>query len=149
MRTWCILGILQTITYFFPILQISTIFLIFYIYICNSYESGILENPDQEAPETLYQMTASAEAAPSDPAILEINFEKGMSNYSLQCKQLLDSVNFLVTGNPTSLKIPQTEELITEPLNVFTRLNEIAGRHGIGRIDIVENRFLGLKVIIY
>ncbi len=53
----------------------------------------------------------------------------------------------LTTGNPTSLMIPQTEELIAEPLKLFTRLNEVAGRHGIGRIDIVENRFLGLKVI--
>lgn len=45
-----------------------------------------------------------------------------------------------------SVRNPQTNELITEPLDLYTRLNEIAGRHGVGRIDIVENRFLGLKV---
>lgn len=43
-----------------------------------SYESGILENPDQEAPESLYQMTSSTETAPSDPTILEITFDKGL-----------------------------------------------------------------------
>ncbi|XP_057377183.1 argininosuccinate synthase-like [Daphnia carinata] len=89
-----------------------------------SYESGILENPDQEAPESLYQMTSSLETAPNDPTILEITFDK---------------------GNPVSLMNIQTKAVITEQLALFVSLNEIAGRHGIGRIDIVENRFLGLK----
>ncbi|EFX86402.1 hypothetical protein DAPPUDRAFT_187509 [Daphnia pulex] len=89
-----------------------------------SYESGILENPDQEAPETLYQMTSALETSPNDPTVLEITFDK---------------------GNPVSLKNTKTNEVVTEPLTLFTRLNEIAGRHGVGRIDIVENRFLGLK----
>lgn len=52
----------------------------------------------------------------------------------------------LFTGNPASLMNIQTKEAITEQLALFVSLNEIAGRHGIGRIDIVENRFLGLKV---
>ncbi|XP_046441086.1 argininosuccinate synthase-like [Daphnia pulex] len=89
-----------------------------------SYESGILENPDQEAPETLYQMTSALETSPNDPTVLEITFDK---------------------GNPVSLRNTETNEVVTEPLALFTRLNEIAGRHGVGRIDIVENRFLGLK----
>ncbi|KAI9561614.1 hypothetical protein GHT06_012574 [Daphnia sinensis] len=89
-----------------------------------SYESGILENPDQEAPESLYQMTSSPERAPDDPTILEITFDK---------------------GNPVSLMNIQTKEVIKEQLPLFVSLNEIAGQHGIGRIDIVENRFLGLK----
>jgi hypothetical protein len=52
----------------------------------------------------------------------------------------------IFSGNPVSLKNTETNEVVTEPLTLFTRLNEIAGRHGVGRIDIVENRFLGLKV---
>lgn len=118
-----------------------------------SYESGILENPDQEAPETLYQMTSAPETAPNDPTILEIDFDKGnvysqlLANFRFSKLTLQHYVTQLFfPGNPVSLTNTQSGELITEQLALFVSLNDIAGRHGIGRIDIVENRFLGLKV---
>lgn len=61
--------------------------------LCNwiSYESGILENPDQEAPETLYQMTTAPETSPNDPTVLEITFDKGfllLTHKKLMCWRL-------------------------------------------------------------
>jgi len=102
-----------------------------------------LENPDQEAPETLYQMTSALEASPNDPTVLEITFDNGFKIELLDFRLMIMTS---ILGNPISLRNIETNELITEPLALFTRLNEIAGRHGVGRIDIVENRFLGLKV---
>jgi argininosuccinate synthase len=84
-----------------------------------SHEGGPLEDPWNEPEEEMYQLTVSPAAAPEDPAYIEIGFE---------------------TGNPVSLN--------GEPLSavdLFTRLNQIAGAHGIGRVDMVENRLVGMK----
>lgn len=89
-----------------------------------SYESGILENPKTHAPGDLYLMTKNPEDSPSTPDVLEIHFENG------------------VPVKVTNLKDGQSK---ASALDIFSYLNEIGGKHGVGRIDIVENRFIGMK----
>uniref|UniRef100_A0A646QE38 Argininosuccinate synthase n=1 Tax=Hemiscolopendra marginata TaxID=943146 RepID=A0A646QE38_9MYRI len=89
-----------------------------------SYEAGILENPATPPPSDLYQMTCNPENAPDVPDILEIKF---------------------INGIPISVENTQAKTIKETPLEIFTYLNEIGGQHGVGRIDIVENRFVGLK----
>jgi len=84
-----------------------------------SYEGGILEDPWREPTEDMFVTTASPETAPDRAEVLEIDFEK---------------------GNPVSLR---GEKL--SPAQLLDRLNGIAGAHGIGRVDMVENRFVGMK----
>lgn len=89
-----------------------------------SYESGILENPYQIAPENLYEMTKNPQQAPMKSYRLKIHFKNGL---------------------PTKADDLQTQKTYTKPLEILKFLNEIGGIYGIGRIDIVENRFVGLK----
>ncbi|KAG6439573.1 hypothetical protein O3G_MSEX000888, partial [Manduca sexta] len=92
-----------------------------------SYESGVLEDPAAIPPNGIYKMTRDLQHAEDYPIVIDINFEKGL---------------------PISIRIPSGQEkalLVTDPLNLVETLNKLAGQHGIGRIDIVENRFLGLK----
>lgn len=89
-----------------------------------SYESGILENPKNHAPSDLYQMTKNPEHSPDQADLLEIEFKKGVP---VRVSHLKDGVS------------KET------PLEIFCYLNEIGGKHGVGRIDIVENRFIGMK----
>jgi argininosuccinate synthase len=84
-----------------------------------SYEGGILEDPWAEPPENIFQMTRSPEQAKNEAEYLEIGFVK---------------------GEPVSI---DGERL--DPVALLSRLNEIGGEHGIGRIDLVENRFVGMK----
>lgn len=84
-----------------------------------SYEGGVLEDPWQEPHEEMYVMTTAPEDAPDRPQSLEIDFESG--------------VPVKVDGEALS------------PAKLLRRLNEIGGAHGIGRIDLVENRFVGIK----
>jgi argininosuccinate synthase len=84
-----------------------------------SAEGKVLEDPWQEPEEFVYSRTVSPEAAPDKPEYLEIEFEKG------------DPV--AVNGKRLS------------PAALLTELNAIGGRHGIGRLDLVENRFVGMK----
>uniref|UniRef100_A0A8C1SJW0 Argininosuccinate synthase n=1 Tax=Cyprinus carpio TaxID=7962 RepID=A0A8C1SJW0_CYPCA len=89
-----------------------------------SYESGVLENPKNHAPPDLYQMTKNPEDSPNEPDLLEIHFTRG------------------VPVKVTHVKEGTCKET---PLEIFCYLNEIGGKHGVGRIDIVENRFIGMK----
>nr|XP_015095735.1 argininosuccinate synthase isoform X1 [Vicugna pacos] len=89
-----------------------------------SYEAGILENPKNQAPPGLYTKTQDPAKAPNSPDILEIEFKKG------------------VPVKVTSIKDGTTH---STSLELFMYLNEVAGKHGVGRIDIVENRFIGMK----
>ncbi|PVD22301.1 hypothetical protein C0Q70_18110 [Pomacea canaliculata] len=89
-----------------------------------SYESGVLENPYNPAPDGLFNMTQDPENAPDKPEIIEIEFEKGVP---VRVKNIDDG----------------TEK--TEPLDLFVYLNTVGGKHGIGRVDLVENRFIGMK----
>jgi argininosuccinate synthase len=84
-----------------------------------SYEGRALEDPWQEPDEAMFLRTVAAEAAPDRPQYVEIAFEAG------------DPV--AVDGEALS------------PAALLARLNEIAGAHGIGRLDLVENRFVGMK----
>ncbi|PMB76950.1 MAG: argininosuccinate synthase, partial [Fervidicoccus fontis] len=84
-----------------------------------SYEGGILEDPWVEPPEDMFIMTVSPEKAPDKPEYIEIEFEKGEAS--------------AVNGEKLS------------PAELLKKLNKIGGKHGIGRVDMVENRFIGLK----
>ncbi|MDP3182521.1 MAG: argininosuccinate synthase [Desulfobaccales bacterium] len=84
-----------------------------------SFEGGILEDPWAEPPADMFVLTRSPEAAPDQPCYVEIDFEAG------------DLV--AVDGERFS------------PANLLARLNELGGEHGIGRVDLVENRYVGLK----
>eukprot|EP00041_Stephanoeca_diplocostata_P006591 m.89508 g.89508 ORF g.89508 m.89508 type:complete len:414 (-) comp16441_c0_seq1:132-1373(-) len=89
-----------------------------------SYESGILEDPATHAPEGLYKMTVSPEEAPDKKEVLEIEFMKGV---------------------PTKVTNKTDGTVKDTPLELFQYLNVVGGRNGVGRIDIVENRFIGMK----
>ena len=84
-----------------------------------SVEAGVLEDPWDEPPEEAYAWTVSAAKAPNEPAFIEIGFEQ---------------------GRPVSL---DGEEMDGVPL--LERLNQLGGKHGVGRIDHVENRLVGIK----
>jgi argininosuccinate synthase len=84
-----------------------------------SYEGGILEDPWAEPPADMFRMTRNAEEAPSAPKYLEIGFEGG-DPVSIDGR----------TGTPASL---------------LAEMNALAGEHGVGRVDLVENRFVGMK----
>lgn len=84
-----------------------------------SSEGKILEDPAQEAPLHVYQRTTHPEEAPETPEMIEITFDKG------------DAV--AINGETMS------------PATLLTKLNEVGGKHGIGRLDVVENRFVGMK----
>ncbi|XP_064121403.1 argininosuccinate synthase-like [Macrobrachium nipponense] len=89
-----------------------------------SYESGVLENPATFPPEGIFQMTVDPEKAPDTPQMMTINFKEGYPT------------SVLLTGDATN---------VTSPLEIFTTCNRVGSKHGVGRIDIVENRFVGLK----
>jgi argininosuccinate synthase len=84
-----------------------------------SHEGGLLENPWNEPEEEMFQLSASPENAPDAAVYVEIGFEQGI---------------------PVSL---DGETL--SAVDLFTRLNKLAGAHGIGRVDLVENRLVGMK----
>ena len=84
-----------------------------------SSEGKLLEDPSEECPEFVYQRTVSPEDAPDKPQYVEIEFERG------------DAVG--VDGAKLS------------PAALLTKLNELGGAHGIGRLDLVENRYVGMK----
>ncbi len=84
-----------------------------------SYEGGILEDPWAEPPEDMFTWTRSPEAAPDSPTYVEIEFEK---------------------GDPVAI-----DGETMKPAELFSRLNDLGAANGIGRVDLVENRFVGMK----
>lgn len=84
-----------------------------------SYEGGILEDPWEEAPDEIFRMTVSPEKAPSKPRVVELEYERG------------DPV--AVDGKRMS------------PATLLAHLNRLGGEHGVGRVDLVENRYVGMK----
>jgi argininosuccinate synthase len=84
-----------------------------------SYEGGILEDPWNEPDEAMFKFTVSPEKAPDVATYLEIEF---------------------AGGNPVALDGQKMA-----PLALFTKLNKLGGANGIGRLDLVENRFVGMK----
>ncbi len=84
-----------------------------------SHEGGILENPWAEPEESMYSITLSPEKAPDKPQYLEIDFEN---------------------GSPVAV-----DGVKMGPVQIVETLNQIGGAHGIGRVDLVENRLVGMK----
>ncbi|MFP4572202.1 MAG: argininosuccinate synthase [Desulfobacterales bacterium] len=84
-----------------------------------SYEGGVLEDPWNPPPEDMFVLTVSPRQAPDEPEIIDIEFEH---------------------GNPMAIN-----GLWLSPASLLEELNRLGGRHGIGRTDIVENRFVGMK----
>ena len=84
-----------------------------------SYEGGILEDPNYAPEESMWRLTVSPEKAPNRPEVVELSFRRG------------DIVS--VDGRKLS------------PAGVLTELNRLGGKHGIGRLDLLENRYVGMK----
>ncbi len=84
-----------------------------------SFEGGILEDPAQEPPEEMYLMTRSPDEAPDEPEIVQISFSKGVPV----------ALNGETMGG----------------VQLLEQLNQLAGKHAIGRVDLVENRLVGMK----
>ena len=84
-----------------------------------SFEGGILEDPWQEPREDMFVLTTSPEKAPSKPVYVEITYEQ---------------------GNPVALNGKRLS-----PAKLLAQLNKLGGTHGIGRVDLVENRYVGMK----
>lgn len=84
-----------------------------------SHEGGILEDPWQEPEDTMYQLSVSPEKAPDQAEFVEIEFEAGVPR----------KVNGIAHG----------------PIELLTTLNQLGANHGIGRVDLVENRLVGMK----
>jgi argininosuccinate synthase len=84
-----------------------------------SFEGGILEDPWSEPPENMFILSVSPEKAPDRATVVEIDFEDGVPKR--------------IDGKPLS------------PANLLSQLNELGGRNGIGRVDMVENRYVGMK----
>ncbi len=84
-----------------------------------SYEGGVLEDPWHEPDPAMFQLTAAPENAPDVPQYVEIEFSQ---------------------GNPVAV-----DGQALGPVALLSKLNQVAGTHGVGRVDIVENRFVGMK----
>ncbi len=84
-----------------------------------SYEGGVLEDPNFEPEANMWRLTVSPEKAPNKPQIIELTYAKG--------------------------DVVAIDGVKMSPATVLTKLNEIGGKHGIGRLDKVENRYVGMK----
>src|SRR5215813_13340418 len=84
-----------------------------------SYEGGVLEDPGHEPEESMWRITASPEDAPNRPEYVELTYEAG--------------------------DIAAVNGKWLSPAAVLTELNRLGGKHGIGRLDLVENRYVGMK----
>jgi argininosuccinate synthase len=89
-----------------------------------SHESGILEDPAAVTPENVYSWTKSQQDASDTPSIVDISFENGV---------------------PVLVEDKANKVSVSDPVQIFTYLNDVGGKHGIGRLDMVEDRFVGIK----
>lgn len=87
-----------------------------------SYEAGILEDPNTTPPPDMWKLTSSLQNAPTSPEFISIEFNTGLP-----------------------VKVTIGSETHTDAVDIFLVLNSLGRKHGIGRIDIVENRFIGVK----
>lgn len=87
-----------------------------------SYEAGILEDPNTTPPADMWKLTTSPEKAPDVPETLSIEFKAGLPS-----------------------KVTIGSEKYTDAVQIFNVLNAVARKHGVGRVDIVENRYIGVK----
>jgi argininosuccinate synthase len=84
-----------------------------------SYEGGVLEDPEYEPEESMWRITVSPQKGPDEPEYVELEYRKGD----------------IVAVNGANLS----------PAAVLAELNRLGGRHGVGRLDMVENRYVGMK----
>ena len=84
-----------------------------------SYEGGVLEDPARAPAEDMWRLTVSPEKAPARPELVEIDF---------------------VQGDPVAIN-----GVKMKPAQLLTELNRLGGKHGVGRLDLVENRYVGMK----
>lgn len=89
-----------------------------------SHEAGILEDTNHICEEEIYSRTVSPEKAPETPTIIKISFKDGV---------------------PIRVENLHTTQIETDPLQLFLYLNKLGAENGIGRVDMVENRFVGIK----
>ena len=89
-----------------------------------SHEAGILEDPDFPPPENIFTRTTLLKNTPDEEDIIEIHFKDGF---------------------PTKVVNRRTNTVKTDPLELFMYLNELGSKHGIGIVDMVENRYIGIK----
>ena len=89
-----------------------------------SHEAGELENPETRPEESVFSLTNSIANSDENESLIEIHFKNGI---------------------PTKIKNMDDGKTISGALNLFRYLNELGNRHGIGRVDMVENRFIGIK----
>ena len=89
-----------------------------------SYEAGVLEDPKARPPKDMFKMTVDPKDAPDKATNIAIHFKEGI---------------------PIKVVDTDSEQTVSDPLELFLFLNEIGGVNGIGRIDIVENRYVGIK----
>jgi argininosuccinate synthase len=89
-----------------------------------SYEAGILEDPNTTPPADMWKLTTAPEEAPDTPERITIEFKQGL---------------------PIRITVPTEGKEYTDSVAIFLALNALGRKHGIGRIDIVENRFIGVK----
>ncbi|KAJ2842050.1 argininosuccinate synthetase, partial [Coemansia brasiliensis] len=89
-----------------------------------SYEAGILEDPNVTPPKDMWKLTVDPEDAPNTPERITITFKE---------------------GKPVRVTNEADGTDLSDPLELFLYLNTVARRNGVGRIDIVENRFIGIK----
>lgn len=89
-----------------------------------SFEAGILEDPNTTPPKDMWKLTVDPTDAPDTPEDFDVVFEKGL---------------------PVKLVLDGGKKVVTDPVELFLEANALARRNGVGRIDIVENRFIGIK----
>ncbi|EGV61252.1 argininosuccinate synthetase [Yamadazyma tenuis] len=87
-----------------------------------SFEAGILEDPDTTPPKDMWKLTVDPTDAPDTPETFSVVFDKGLP-----------------------VKLVVGKKVFTDPVEIFLEANALARRNGVGRIDIVENRFIGIK----
>ncbi|KAG0659800.1 argininosuccinate synthetase [Rhodotorula mucilaginosa] len=98
-----------------------------------SYEAGILEDPDTTPPADMWKLINGLDKCPTTPERISITFKKGIP------------VSLLIHPEGTEPVASKEGKEVTDPVEIFLTLNALARKHGIGRIDIVENRFIGVK----
>ena len=89
-----------------------------------SFEAGILEDPDTTPPKDMWKLTVDPTDAPEKPETFSVVLKKGL---------------------PVKLILDDGKKVVTDPVELFIEANSLARRNGVGRIDIVENRFIGIK----
>ena len=89
-----------------------------------SHEAGILEDPAMRCPEEVYSLTRSPQTAPDKETLIRIHFKNGL---------------------PTLVENPEAGVSIKDPLELFQYLNDVGRENAIGRVDMVENRYVGIK----